>query len=128
MLRLEWLYVVSSEQCNQKKNRQISIKVAQKWFHKKNYIFLHLYKNCLRMWEIWANELLPKALKSWQKSNKLPNLVTLVVSKWESIRNVGMPQTFSHLSQDFELIAFANWSALSYTLSCVDKIKSLFSC
>ena len=31
------------------------------------------------MWEIWANELLPKALKSFPKSNKSPNLVTLVV-------------------------------------------------
>ena len=30
------------------------------------------------MWEIWANPLLPKALKSGPKSNKLPNLVTLV--------------------------------------------------
>ena len=30
------------------------------------------------MWEIWANYLLPKALKSCQKSNKSPNLVTLV--------------------------------------------------
>ena len=37
------------------KNRQMSIKVAQKWFHKKNEWFWHLYKNCLRMWKIWAN-------------------------------------------------------------------------
>ena len=29
------------------------------------------------MWEIWANLLLPKALKSCPKSNKSPNLVTL---------------------------------------------------
>ena len=29
------------------------------------------------MWEIWANSLLLKALKSSPKSNKLPNLVTL---------------------------------------------------
>ena len=29
------------------------------------------------MWEIWANELLPKVLKVAQKSKKLPNLVTL---------------------------------------------------
>ena len=32
----------------------------------------------LRMWEIWAIKLLPKALKSCPKSNKLPNLVTLL--------------------------------------------------
>ena len=31
------------------------------------------------MWEIWTNQLLPKALKSCPMSNKLPNLVTLVV-------------------------------------------------
>ena len=30
------------------------------------------------MWEIWANLLLPKALKSCTKSNKSPNLVTLL--------------------------------------------------
>ena len=30
------------------------------------------------MWEIWANQLLPKAFKSCPKSNKSPNLVTLV--------------------------------------------------
>ena len=32
------------------------------------------------MWEIWTNELSPKALKSCPKSNKLPNLVTLEIS------------------------------------------------
>ena len=31
------------------KNRQISIKVAIKWFHKKNEWCWHLYKNCLKM-------------------------------------------------------------------------------
>ena len=52
------------------KNCLMSIKVAQKWFRKKNEWFLHLYKNCLKMW-------IPKALKICPKSNKLPNLVTL---------------------------------------------------
>ena len=42
------------DQCDQKKC-QMSIKVAQKWFHYKNDSFWHLFKNCLRMWEIWAN-------------------------------------------------------------------------
>ena len=59
-----------------RKNRQMSIKVAQKWFHYENDRFSTLYKNCLRMWKIWANSLLPKALKSCPKSNKSPNLVT----------------------------------------------------
>ena len=31
------------------------------------------------MWEIWANKLLPKALKSCPKYNKSPNLVTLAL-------------------------------------------------
>ena len=30
------------------KNLQMSIKVAQKWFHSKNGWFWYLYKNCLR--------------------------------------------------------------------------------
>ena len=59
-------------------NRKMSIKVDQKWFHYKNDIFWHLYKKCLRMWEIWANLLLPKALKSCPKLKKLPTLVTLI--------------------------------------------------
>ena len=59
------------------KNSQMSIKVAQKWFNLKNDRFWHLFKNCLRMWEIWTNELLPKALKSCPKCKKSPNLVTL---------------------------------------------------
>ena len=40
-------------------------------------IFWHLYKNCVRMWKIWANLLLPQTLEICPKSNKLPNLVTL---------------------------------------------------
>ena len=31
------------------KNRQMSIKVPQKWFHYKNYRFWHLYKSSVRM-------------------------------------------------------------------------------
>ena len=31
-----------------------------------------------KMWEIWANLLLPQALKIRPKSNKSPNLVTLI--------------------------------------------------
>ena len=38
-----------------RKNRQMSIKVAQKWFNWKNGRFWNLYKRCLRMWESWAN-------------------------------------------------------------------------
>ena len=63
-----------------RKNRQMSIKVVQKWFYKKNDRFWHLHKNCLRMWEIGAKKLLSKALKTCPKSNKWPNMVTLLVS------------------------------------------------
>ena len=35
------------------------------------------------MQEIWANLLLPKALKSCPKSNKLPNLITLLKGERE---------------------------------------------
>ena len=69
------------------KIRQMSVKVAQKWFHQKNDTFWHLYKNGIRMWEIWAIELLPNALKSWPKSNTSPNLVTLLLwHSWHSGR------------------------------------------
>ena len=34
------------------------------------------------MWQVWANKLLPKALKSCPKSNKSPNLVTLQMSNF----------------------------------------------
>ena len=62
----------------------MSIKVAQKWFHWKNDRFWQPNKNWLRMWEIWANSLLPNALKTCPKSNKSPNLVTLVgMIKWQ---------------------------------------------
>ena len=57
-------------------------KTAQKWCHWKNDRFIHLYKKCLRMWEIWANYLLPKALKRCPKCKKSPNLVTLVMNSF----------------------------------------------
>ena len=43
------------DQCDQKKIAKCLIKVAQKWFRWKTDRFWQLYKNCLRMWEIWAN-------------------------------------------------------------------------
>ena len=38
------------------------------------------------MWEIWAIYLWPKALKSCPKSNKSPNVVTLIVGNMYSRR------------------------------------------
>ena len=46
----------------------------------------HLHKTCHRLWEIWTNWLWPKALKSCLKSNKLPNLVTQVMSNICTVR------------------------------------------
>ena len=43
------------------------------------------------MWKIWTNKLLPKALKSCQKSNKLPNQVTLFL-----IQNLRSPFNLHH--------------------------------
>ena len=45
----------------------------------KNDRFCHLFEKCLRMWEIWANLLLPKAFENCPKSNKSPDLVTLIM-------------------------------------------------
>ena len=59
----------------------MSIKVAQKWFHYKYDIFWHLHKYCLRKWEIWTNNFLQKASKTCPKSNKSPNLVTLLLTR-----------------------------------------------
>ena len=42
------------------------------------------------MWEIWANSLLLKALKSSPKSNKLPNLVTLFVTPYNRVEVVAL--------------------------------------
>ena len=42
------------------KNCQMSIKVAQKWFHLINDRFWDFFKNCVRMSNIWPNLLLPK--------------------------------------------------------------------
>ena len=39
--------------------------------------FDNFTKNAYEIWEIWANKLLPEALKTCPKSNKSPNLVTL---------------------------------------------------
>ena len=67
---------MNQHQCDQKKS-PIVYKSCPKIISLENARFWHLYKNCLRMWAIWANELLPKALKSCPTSNKSPNLVTL---------------------------------------------------
>ena len=48
------------------------------------------------MWEIWANYLFLKALKSCPNSNKSPNLVTLVMTQ-HSIGKTIPRMTFSEV-------------------------------
>ena len=44
------------------------------------------------MWEIWTNYLLPIALKSYTKSNKSPNLVTLITIQLKLFPSAVMKQ------------------------------------
>ena len=61
-------------QCDPEKNNQMSLKVAQKWFHKKNEWLWHIYKNCLRDLD---KLIVSKGFKKFLKSKKSLNLVTL---------------------------------------------------
>ena len=49
------------------KNRQMSIKVAQKLFHQKKERFWQLYKNCLKMWAILGKIIDAKGFKKLLK-------------------------------------------------------------
>ena len=40
------------------------------------------------MWEVWPNKLLPMAFKSCPKSNKSPDLVTLIERKTKRERDI----------------------------------------
>ena len=76
----------------------------------KRYILTTLQK-CLRMWEIWANLLLPKALKSCPKSKKSPNLVTLLPFHIHLLHMV-------HLSHDsLFLLLFHSLTPLEFIFS-----------
>ena len=68
-----------------------------------------MYKNCQRMWEIWANKLLPKALKSCQKSNKSPSLVTVLA--WLTSKSLK--------------ISFSSNRKKLWSQSCTDRRKEL---
>ena len=63
------LCVLIKGQCDQKKSPYV-YKSCPKIISLEKWLIWSLYKNCLRMWEIWGNWLLPKALKSWTKSDK----------------------------------------------------------
>ena len=55
------------------------------------------------MWEIWANYLFPKALKSGPKSNKLPNLVTLYMrsTKYCLTTVISLPSCIHNFGSNF---------------------------
>ena len=61
------------------------------------------------MWAIWAKQLLPKALKSCPKSNKSPNLVTLVVEyTFHNLRRLkrGRGKKRKIVTDDFHIFPF----------------------
>ena len=68
------------------------------------YRFWSLYENCLRMWEIWENKLLPKALKSCPKSNKLPDQVTLLTVDTRPMRPNHLQWKGNNYSQTFPMV------------------------
>ena len=53
------------------KSRQISVKVAQKWFHYKKGRFWHHYKNCLRMLGDLGKIIVAKGFKKLPKIQKI---------------------------------------------------------
>ena len=53
------------------------------------------------MWEIWANLLLPKTLKSCPKSNKSPNLVTLTMTVPQYLSQLGRTKTTNQVRLEF---------------------------
>ena len=53
------------------KNRQMSIKVASKWFHYKNDRFEQLYKNCLRMLRDLGKLIVAKGFKKLPRVQKI---------------------------------------------------------
>ena len=65
------------------KSHQMSIKVAQKWFHYKKDRFWHLYKNCLTMWMIGQINCCQRLWKVAQSTINRP-----IWSHWLSFRDV----------------------------------------
>ena len=74
------------------------------------------------MWEIWANLLLPKALKSCPKSKKSPDLVTLVCF---CHLQVGI-NLFFHFGRHFDFRLSQHLATLVTLSSCLDIFWSMF--
>ena len=64
--------------CDQKKIPKCLWKLPKKLNHSKNDRFWYLNKNCLRMWGNLGKLIVAKGFKICPKSNKSPNLVTLL--------------------------------------------------
>ena len=82
-------------QCDQKKLPKV-FKSCPKMITLEKWWILTPLQKVLRMWEIWANYLLPKALKRCPKSNKSLNLVTLLLKylqDWSMYVEPKMPKT-----------------------------------
>ena len=77
------------------------------------------------MWEISANLCLPKALKSWLKSNKSPNLVTLLVSAQLSNKFGYCPSCTVSFVLQFQLSTWADTSLLHLLLLPTKELHSL---
>ena len=54
------------------KSRQMSTKVAQKWFHLKNERFGLFYKNCLKCWQFGQNNCWHRLWKVAQRAKNRP--------------------------------------------------------
>ena len=57
------------------------------------------------MWAIWANKLLNKSLKSCPKSNKSPNLVSLLTTLENQVKAV-LPRVNKYLILKVNFIAY----------------------
>ena len=83
---VQWcVHPLWSEQCDQKKWPNVYKSCPKNDFTRKTIDFDTIKKLPKNVGDL-ANELLPKALKSCQKSNKSPNLVTLMVNQfWDCL-------------------------------------------
>ena len=77
-------------------------------------------QNCLRMWEIWENLLLPKALNTCPKCKKSPNLITLRLHlpKLQQVFDIRFLETWC--------AAIAQWICLRLPF-CRPRFKSLWN-
>ena len=76
------------------------------------------------MWEIWASQFLPKALKSCPKSNKLPNLVTMFRNSYPGPEKVFMSV---RLFREQKIRSPLN-KTINFTKIPFDFLQALYDC